>query len=70
VRVAYEAEKRLVSRLFSWWTGYVEHRRYPGWRSYLPFYRRVCPRHGEYLAYPHGFKGYLPCPECLRENLE
>lgn len=38
-----------------------------GWSGKLPFYIVKCDKHGLYLDYPHGYKGYFICPECDEE---
>ena len=57
----------------SWWLRvfdpeYVEHRKYPGWTGFLPFYRIQCPVHGEIVDYPHGYARRLTCPMCRKEE--
>ena len=47
---------------------YIEHRRYPDWRGYLPFYRIHCPIHGETEAYPRGYMKLLRCSRCEAEH--
>ena len=56
-------------RLFSFWTGYVEHRKYIGWKDYLPFYVFECPQHGSVVDYPHGYSKRLMCPKCRGKNI-
>jgi len=68
VKGSYAVKRPLINRIFSPITGYVEHRKYPGWHGFIPFYRRRCERHGEYVTYPHGFRGLLPCPECMKSK--
>jgi len=65
--MVYEVKRKLLHRLLSPLTNYVEHRKYPGWSGFLPFYRIKCPRHGEQITYPHGFRKTLVCLECLKE---
>jgi hypothetical protein len=55
-------------RLFSLFTGYVEHRKHLGWKDYLPFYRFTCPIHGEVIDYSHGYAQRLECPKCRTEE--
>jgi len=55
-------------KLFSLFTGYVEHRMYPGWSDYLPFYRFPCIKHGLVVDHKHGFDNRLDCPKCLDEK--
>ena len=64
----YESKRLWSFWLLSPFTGYVEHRKYPGWKAFLPFYRRKCPVHGEYIDYPHGFRSYFLCPKCKEMN--
>lgn len=40
----------------------------PGWRNPLPFYVVKCGRHGYYIDYPQGYKGYFRCPKCDEES--
>jgi hypothetical protein len=54
--------ERIVIRLMG--RVYREHRTLEGWSRSLPFYLARCPEHGFYEDYPHGFKGYMSCPEC------
>ena len=57
-----EAIRRLLDPDF------VGYRMKPGWRGPLPFYRGLCPRHGPYESYPHGYRGILVCPACQGER--
>ena len=55
-----------------WWLwafhpSYVEHRKYPGWKGYLAFYKLKCDKHGEQVSYEHGYRKRLVCPECEKE---
>lgn len=47
---------------------YLMHLKRPGWRKPLPIYIVKCKRHGLYLDYPHGFRGYFVCPRCWEEE--
>ena len=48
---------------------YIRHEQRPGWRRPLPIYLAVCPRHGPFLDYPHGYNERLDCPICLEERM-
>ena len=57
----------------NWWLwafhpSYVEHRKYPGWNGYLAFYKFKCSKHGVQVNYERGYRKYLDCPECLKEE--
>jgi len=44
-----------------------------GWTGKLPFYIVHCEKHGYFIDYPHGFKGWnegFNCPSCLKELLQ
>lgn len=43
---------------------YTQHRKREGWKGALPFYVVMCPVHGPYEEYPHGFRRRLMCPKC------
>ena len=60
----------LWQRFKLWVNGdiYVGHRRRPGWKSSLPFYRFRCPKHGLVEVYPHGYNQRLECPICKNEE--
>jgi len=66
----YEKKRSFWHWLFSIFTGYIEHRKYPGWSGFLPFYRTRCPKHGPYITYPHGYNEKLLCPKCREELLK
>ena len=57
-------------RLFSIFTGYVEHRMYRGWSGYLPFYGFTCDKHGYVIDYKHGHREKLSCPKCVDEKIK
>lgn len=39
-----------------------------GWSDYLPIYVVKCKEHGLFTDYPHGYRQYFLCPECLKEE--
>jgi len=42
-----------------------------GWTEPLPFYVSKCTAHGiMFVDYPHGYKNYLTCPLCWKEQAE
>ena len=65
----YEKYVDLKMKRFSLFTGYVEHRKYPGWSGFLAFYRFDCGKHGSVIDYKHGHNERLDCPICLEETL-
>ena len=64
----YESYGDDVMKLASFLTGYMEHRKYPRWKGFLPFYRKKCKIHGVYVDYLHGYKEYFQCPKCGDER--
>jgi len=56
-------------KLFFLFTGYVEHRKFPGWRGFEPFYRFDCPIHGSVENYKKGYEGRIECPLCFKESI-
>lgn len=57
---------------WSWLTkpGYREHRKYPGWKDFIDFYKIKCPKHGTQYNYPQGYKQRLECPVCQKNKAE
>ena len=39
-----------------------------GWTGDLPFYAYICPDHGLFVDYGHGYDNYIVCPKCLKED--
>ena len=64
----YERKVDYWMRLFSVFTGYVEHRKYLGWKEYLPFYRFECHKHGEVIDYRHSHNQRLECSKCRKDE--
>jgi len=64
------ANLSLFQRLQLFIQGYAFHRwkKKEGWKDYLPIYIVKCKRHGLFLDYPHGFRGYFICPKCVLEE--
>ena len=60
--------QRLRLRIFG--HAFYKYMKQPGWRGPLPVYIVRCNRHGLYLDYPHGFRGYFTCPKCFKEASE
>jgi len=63
---SYEVKKSWLRVLFD--PGYVEHRKFPDWSGFLPFYRWDCSKHGPVVSYPSGYKKTLRCPLCTLEE--
>lgn len=59
----YESRVNWWKRVFHF--RYIEDRKYPGWKDFLPFYRFHCPIHGFVISYPHGYERKLICPKCI-----
>jgi len=56
-----------------WWLwvfdpNYVEHRKYPDWSDFLPFYQSKCNKHGDFVNYLQGSRKHLYCPKCREEK--
>jgi len=47
---------------------FIGHRKLPGWKGTLPFFKFRCPTHGLVEDYPHGYHERLDCPECKKER--
>lgn len=69
IKGEYERKRKLLDTVLSPLTGYVEHRRYVGWKGFLPFYDIYCPYHGRVVDYRHGYEGRLSCPLCREKRL-
>jgi len=48
---------------------YIGHRKKPGWKEPLPFYKFRCPKHGIVEDYPHGYNERLDCPLCQIQRI-
>ncbi|KKM63025.1 hypothetical protein LCGC14_1515790 [marine sediment metagenome] len=66
--MTYDRKIDWIMKLFSLFTGYSEHRKYPDWRGYLPFYRGQCRKHGSFKNYLQSHRQNLNCPTCQKEN--
>jgi len=55
-------------RLWFFHPNYVEHRKYPGWKDFLAFYKVGCEKHGMQVSYEHGYRKKLVCPECASKR--
>jgi len=61
-------DEKMKKTLDGYFTKYIEHRKYPGWSGFLPFYQIKCKRHGNQENYPMGYDGILECPLCQKER--
>jgi len=58
--------QRLQLRILGY--AYLKHEQRSGWKEPLPIFVVKCRKHGVYVDYPHGFRGYFVCPQCEKET--